>query len=443
MHLFDLTRPRAARALVAGVAVGMFAVAATAGVPATDPKPVLPHAPTPHSTVHPRVAPDALRAALRDAWQQHPDFRVAQAQVDAAGARLEAAGMPLYNPELAFAFDDEGADRSTTAGVNLTLDINDKRGARRSAASARFDQASAQAQLQRREFARQWLAAWAELQTAGQRVLAGERRLALLTRFADLAARQFAADDISGLERDLALLARDEARAGQAALIAEHAQAQARFLALGGSTLPDGGVALPSDTLPPPRPEPDGTERMPEWRIAQAASVAAEREVGVAQRDAVADPTVGVHGGRIDEDGRGDNVFGVSVSIPLFVRNDHRNEVAAARADAQAAVAQAERVRIELAATRRGATDSYAAAQSAWTLWRASRGTDIERRTGLLERLWREGELSTSDYLLQLNQTLDTALAGAELEARLWRSYADYLAATGQLERWAGLETTP
>ena len=31
----------------------------------------------------------------------------------------------------------------------------------------------------------------------------------------------------------------------------------------------------------------------------------------------------------------------------------------------------------------------------------------------------------------------------AELEARLWRSYADYLAATGQLERWAGLEGTP
>lgn len=439
MHLLDLTRPRAARALVAGVAVGVFAVAATAGVPATVSIPAPSNTPEPRST----VAPDALRVALRDAWRQHPDFRVAQAQMDAAGARLEAAGMPLYNPELAFAFDDEGADRSTTAGVNLTLDINDKRGARRSAASARFDQTSAQAQLQRREFARQWLAAWAELQTSGQRVRAGERRLALVTRFAELAARQFAADDISGLERDLALLARDEAQAGQAALIAEHAQARARFLTLGGSMPAANDAALPSDTLPPPPPASDDTERMPEWRIAQAASVAAEREVGVAQRSAVADPTVGVHGGRIDADGRGDNVFGVSVSIPLFVRNDYRSEVAAARADAQAAVAQAERVRIELAATRTGAIDSYAAAQSAWTLWRASRGTDIERRTGLLERLWREGELSTSDYLLQLNQTLDTALAGAELEARLWRSYADYLAATGQLERWAGLETTP
>ena len=82
-------------------------------------------------------------------------------------------------------------------------------------------------------------------------------------------------------------------------------------------------------------------------------------------------------------------------------------------------------------------------AHSAWSRWQASRGTDVERRANLLERLWREGELSTADYLLQLKQTLDTQLAGAELEARLWRSYTDYLAATGQLERWAGLEGTP
>ncbi|MGH8076527.1 MAG: TolC family protein, partial [Lysobacter sp.] len=104
---------------------------------------------------------------------------------------------------------------------------------------------------------------------------------------------------------------------------------------------------------------------------------------------------------------------------------------------------QAQRVRLELEGELRRAVDSYRAAQSAWSRWQASRGTDVERRANLLERLWREGELSTADYLLQLKQTLDTQLVGAELEARLWRFYADYLAATGQLERWAGLEGTP
>ena len=101
------------------------------------------------------------------------------------------------------------------------------------------------------------------------------------------------------------------------------------------------------------------------------------------------------------------------------------------------------RVRLQLEADRQRVRDRYAAAQAAWSRWSSSRGTDVERRTSLLERLLREGELSPSDYLLQLRQTLDTQLAGADLEARVWRTYTDYLATTGQLECWAGLEATP
>lgn len=389
------------------------------------------------------VAPQALRDALSAAWRNHPSYRVTEAQLAASRARLDAAGQPLYNPEIEFSVDDEGPERTTTGGVNLTLDIYGKRRVRRDAASARVDQVTAEARVRRRDFARQWFASWAELQTAQQRVRTGERRLALVARFAALAAKQFAADDISGLERDLALLARDEAQAEQSALIAERAEAEARFRAVAGSPELVSGLALPTDTLLSPGTAESSIEQLPEWQAAQAAALVAEREVLVAQRNSKADPTVGLRAGRINYDGLQDEVFGVSASFPLFVRNTYRAEVAAARADVDVAVAEAARVRVELDAERRRALESYAAAQAAWSRWQASRGTDIERRTNLLERLWREGELSTSDYLLQLRQTLDTAQAGAELEARVWRSYADYLAATGQLERWAGLEGTP
>ena len=388
-------------------------------------------------------APAALRNALQAAWQHHPSYRAIEAQLAAARARFDAAGQPLYNPEVELAGDDEGPDRTTTAGLNLTLDLSGKRRVRREAASARVDQATAEAKLRRRDFAKQWFASWAELQTMQQRVRTGERRLALVTRFGDLAQKQFAAADISGLERDLALLARDEAQAEQSQLVAEQAEAEARFRAVGGSPELLASLALPSNALPPPTAPQTGIEQLPDWQAAQAAALAAEREVTVARRNRIADPTVGVRGGRIDYGNVQDNVIGVSLSIPLYVRNSYRAEVVAAQADADVAVAEAERVRVELDADRRRAIDSYAAAQSAWARWQASRGTDVERRATLLERLWREGELSTADYLLQLKQTLDTQLAGAELEARLWRSYADYLAATGQLERWAGLEGTP
>lgn len=419
---------RIARAVVAILATCVLLGAATAAEPVTG-----------------DAAPPPVRAALQAAWRQHPTYRATEAQLAAAQARLDAAGQPLYNPELVIEGDDEGPDRTATAGLSLTLDLSGKRRVRRDAAAARLTQAEAEARQRRRDFARDWITAWIDLRAADQRVRTGERRLALAGRAAGLADRQFAADDISGLDRDLALLARDEAQAEQSALAAERAEAEARFRAVGGT--PEQLAALPApDALPPiPATLDEATlRRLPEWRIAEAQALAAEREIAVAQRNRVPDPTVGVRGGRIEFDGgASDNVVGMSLSVPLFVRNSYRAEVVAARAESDAATAEAERTRLELTAGSRRVVESYAATRTAWERWRASRGTDIERRANLLERLWREGELSTSDYLLQLNQTLDTALAGAELEARLWRTYADYLAAAGQLERWAGLEGTP
>ena len=78
--------------------------------------------------------------------------------------------------------------------------------------------------------------------------------------------------------------------------------------------------------------------------------------------------------------------------------------------------------------------------RDAWTRWSQSPGTDVTTRADLLERLWRAGEISAADYLIQLKQSLDTALAGADLRGRLWRSYVDALYSTGQLDAWVGFD---
>jgi cobalt-zinc-cadmium efflux system outer membrane protein len=384
-----------------------------------------------------------VRHALREAWEAHPQSRQTEATLAAANARVESAGRPLYNPEVDLDAEREGVDRTTTAGISLTLDLSGKRRARTGAATARLEQVTAEAQLRRRDFTRQWFSSWAALTTAQERVRIGERRLALVSRFAGLADKQFATGDISGLERDLALLARDEAEAEQSQLLSELAEAESLFRAVGGDPATATALALPSDALPTPTSAAVAVEQLPEWQAAHAAATVAQAEIDVAKRNRIADPTVGVRGGRVDSGPVQDNVVGVSLSVPLFLRNSYRAEVVAAQADAAAADAEAARVQLTLAAEQRRAVASYAAAHAAWLRWSKSKGTDTERRAALLERLWREGEVSTADYLLQLKQTLDTELAGAELEARLWRGFTDYLAATGQLERWAGLEGTP
>lgn len=401
--------------------------------------------PVPTDTAAPPPAPLPLRAALAAAWRAHPAQRAVEARLAASRARLRAAERPLHNPELEIARDDGGTETTTSVGLRMALDIADKRGARRDIAGARVALADAEARLQQREFVRAWLVGWADTRAARERVAAGHQRLALTTRFAELAARQFDAGDISGLERDLALLARDEAGAEQAGLLAEQAEAEARFRSVGGQPEAVDAIDASPDDLPSPTAIDSDLRALPDWQVAQAAATIAEREVVGARRDRIADPVLGAYGGRkrYDPGGPDDTVFGVTVTMPLFVRNPYRAEVMAAEAEADAARAEQERVRLALEADRRRAVDSYAAARTAWTGWRGSRGTDVSRRTELLERLWREGELSTADTLQQLKQGLDTRLAGAELQARLWRTWTNYLAATGRLDAWAGLEAMP
>ena len=72
----------------------------------------------------------------------------------------------------------------------------------------------------------------------------------------------------------------------------------------------------------------------------------------------------------------------------------------------------------------------------------------LAQRADLLERLWRAGELSTADFLTQLNQSLDTAFAGSDLQSQASRATVEALYATGRLDAWVGFDrpfekTTP
>lgn len=387
------------------------------------------------------TAPAAIKQALQLAWRNHPDFRISESLLAEARARADAASRPLYNPELELVSDKEGSDRIATAGLSMAIDISGKRRARREAGTAQLRFEEAQAQLRRRDFAADWFNAWTALHSARQRNKVGNQRLALMNRFSELAEKQFKVGDISSLERDLAFLARDEAQTEQAGLLADLAEAEETFQNIGGLLNQEDVGSIDVRYLPSIDVQlPINIDTLPEWRLASANALAAERLIGVAEKDRIADPTVRLSSGRIDYGNVTDNFVGMSLSIPLQVRNSYRAEVLAAQAGSEAASSEADRVRFELQsrATRSAAT--YAAMQTAWQRWTASKGTSVESRSELLEKLWHAGELSTADYLLQLKQTLDTALSGAELEGRLWRSSTDYLSATGQLENWLGLD---
>ncbi len=140
----------------------------------------------------------------------------------------------------------------------------------------------------------------------------------------------------------------------------------------------------------------------------------AKEEAELARRTAKADPTVGIKTG---QDG-GKNVIGLTLSIPLNVRNDFSAETRAAeRAGLE------EKARFQ--SIYRKQRFSWQAAYSVWKSfdqqyqrWKKLAQGRVEKSAELLERQWNSRDLSTTDYLLALNQRAESLIAGIELENR-------------------------
>lgn len=381
----------------------------------------------------------ALRASLHALWDSSPQIRAARSELDAARARERASQQPLYNPTLSLDAENADVDRRS-ASIGLTLDVSGKRRARATEGAAVLQAGESAFQIARRDLAARWLRAWTATIIAQRQAQLGQHRVELMQRFDTLAAQRLTVGDISAPERDLAALALGEAQAAQATLLGDAATARATLRSL---------VEVPGDALPPlpaalPPPSREfaarAVEELPELQLADAQVRRSDAAATVARRNRIPDPTISLTGGQVRSgplnDRIADRVVGLGISIPLPLLNSGGAEVDATRAEGDAAAAQLASQRLALLAMQDETRARYDALREAADAFRSGRAAAFEDRTALLEKLWRAGEIGTSDYLVQLKQSLDTALSGLELENRLWQAWFDYLRATGRLVDW-------
>jgi len=379
--------------------------------------------------------PPLLKSAVLAVWKDSPDVQAGRAELEAARARARAAEQPIYNPALELDAENADVDRRTV-GISLALDLSGKRRAQSDRGAAQLRISQSVFDSLRRDVAGRWLKAWSAAALAARQSELGRHRVDLMTRFDELASQRLNVGDISSSERDLAGLALAEAQIQQASLIGNEGIARASLIAIGGTDvaslppLPDG--APPAIVGFESRP----VEDLPEIREARAKLDSADAAVSVATRARIPDPTVSLTGGQVHNGPITDRVVGLKLSIPLPVLNRGRAEVDAARAEADAAGASVQSRLWALRGTQQEARVRYDALRSAVEGFHVGRAAAFEDRTTLLEKLWRAGEISTSDYLVQLKQSLDTALSGLELESRAWQAWFDYLASAGRLTEW-------
>nr|WP_284691608.1 TolC family protein [Pinirhizobacter soli] len=383
------------------------------------------------------VAPAAVRDAARALWLSSPDVEAARAMLDAARARARAGALPVYNPQLQAGIQNAD-NQQRSVGVGITLDVTGKRKALTRQADAGLRVASAGYERSRRDVTLRWLKTSAAVNVASLARQVGERRVQVLERFDALAARQLAVGDVGPPERDLASLALAEARVDQAARLADEAAAVANLVAVAPVPAAPLHAVINAGRLPAPATEQAMIDTLPELAQARAQADASDAAVSVADRARRPDPTLSLVAGTSRAGRRNDSLIGLNVSIPLPVRNNGRDLVAAASAEAAAASAQVRALQMRTDADALAARTSYVALREAAAAVGGTRAAAFDDRVAILERLWQSGEITTSDYLLQLRQSLDTALSVTRLQGDAVQAWFDYLAASGQLMAWIG-----
>jgi cobalt-zinc-cadmium efflux system outer membrane protein len=377
-----------------------------------------------------------LTAFVRAVVDANPQVNAARAALDAGVALEGAAGRPLYNPELELEIED--ADSETRAiGISQTLDWGGKRRARTAVAESETRSIEADFLAVRWQVASDLLSALASYQTESDRSALASVRAGTMRDFAELAAQRFEAGDISQIELDLAVLAFTDARIKQATASANVAEAKQSVSSL--------AIGSPSSEWPAFQTElsalavaPSGVSdlvmSLPHVRAALLRVAAASAQIDLRQRERRLDPTLTLRGGTEDDE----TLVGLNITVPLPIRNRYTYEVTAASAERRQAQQEASDVSRQAYARFLGAQERYQLSRTAWEDWQQTGGVSLERQTDLLWRLWEAGELSTTEFLVQLQQTLDTRESALELREALWRAWFEWMTASGQIESWLG-----
>lgn len=381
------------------------------------------------------LADPSLGTFVRIVVNANPRYRAAQAALQASKANESAAGRPLYNPALEADYEN-AVDQTWQVGIGQALDWSGKRDARSAVATSDRSGMEVQILATKRELAVQLLSGLRQYQTGVQRELLASERVRVMQDFADLAQRRFKAGDLNQVEVDLANLAFLDAKIQRATAATELAEARQAVRNIAQNSTPDQWPFI--DPKPPLIPAFDDPQSivlaLPEVQVAQRRVDTANAVAELRDRERRPDPTVQVRGG-MEADS---TLVGVNLSIPLYIRNSYKFEVTAALAERDQVQQLADDLLRRAYSRYLSATERYQVSRNAWQDWKQTGEFSLQRQGDLLRRLWEAREISATEFLVQVRQTLDTRESALDLELAMWNAWFEWLAASGQVDKWLG-----
>lgn len=379
-----------------------------------------------------------LDGFIQHLWQKNPSIQSTQFELNAAKAGFSQSQRPLYNPSLEVSgqhVKNTPAEDYYTAGISQTIDWFNKQGAQAKVARYRVAESEARLDYSKLSLGADALTAIADYRFAKATVRLAKRRSALLKQFERDSARKLQVGDIAKDAHDLARLAYVEAISQQADAEIALAKAKERLVAM--TQLPTSDWPTLPNHLPMPlqltkAQQEQRLANLPTIRILNAKLAMANSAIRVAKTEARPDPTVTVSGGEQDNQ----PLISGSLSLPLYIRNNYQDKVRQISHEA-AAVEQA---RFNEYQKYRAALDSnlsqYQILYSSTNKWQRESGDSLNAGMDILNRLWNAGELSTTDYIIQLKQRIDSQIAGIELKKEAWDSWFELTKNSDYLNTW-------
>lgn len=379
-----------------------------------------------------------IKQFIRDVWNNNPIIQSAKSEIDKSYSNYSQSKMPVYNPSLNFDVQRVNSVElldTYTGGISQTIDLYHKREARSSVGQYMYQKANEILSDKKLKLGTETLKNLAQYQLQRNVVKIAKERSNLLYRFMEQNKRKFRSGDIPQVAVDLASLAYAEAisqQANEEMLLSETEQKLIVLTLNSSEKWPNLPHYLPKPLDLPLRKQEKLVQRLPILRVYNNQVAIAKATIRVRMTETRGDPTLSVRGGTEDDE----FLIGATLNIPLFVRNDYRDTVYAANHNTIAI----EKIRYntyrEAKAALQGALWRYKNLYSANHGWNKASKHSLENGIVLLNKLWSSGEISTTDYLVQLKQRLDSQIAGAKLKLQTWKMWFELMETSGQLNSW-------
>ena len=373
--------------------------------------------------------PVSLKAPLKAVLNSHT--RLAAARRDYAASQYLALGLerPLYNPEIGGEAISGEVDEYYLS-ISQTISTGGKKDARRQLGVSGQALAYAEFELLRHEIGIEILNAQFDYRESLARVELAQRRSDLMRKFFDTAQLRYSAGDMGKSEVNLARVALATALDQMAEANRNLSGAESALLV--ASQQRDPSVWPDVEDTPDRLVTPTDMQRIPAVNLAHLNTAVANANASLADAFRKPDPNFEVRAGKEAND----NLIGVTFSVPLFVRNSFSNEHLAALDAENAASMRANALELETGIRLEVLKRAYETALANWQSWQNLIVGEFDAALELNERLWESGEISTSDYLLQLDRLLESSEAGINLRFRVQQIWVDWLDVSATWQQW-------